>query len=42
MKMIQVEDDTHLQLKVQASKAGMSLKDYMQFLADKGKKWLTT
>lgn len=36
-KIIKVEDETHLQIKIQASQAGMSIKDYLQFLADKDK-----
>ena len=37
MKMLQVESDTHNQIKIQALKAGMSIKDYVQYLADKDK-----
>jgi len=37
MKMLQVEEETHIQIKLQALKAGMSIKEYVQFLADKDK-----
>jgi hypothetical protein len=35
MKMLQVENDTHKQIKEQAVKKGMSIKEYVQYLADK-------
>ena len=37
MKILQVEDKTHFQIKAQASAKGMSIKDYIQYLADKDK-----
>ena len=37
MKMLQVEDDTHKQIKLQALKSTMSIKEYVQYLADKDK-----
>ena len=37
MKIIKVEDYTHLQIKIQAAKAGKSIKDYLQYLADTDK-----
>ena len=37
MKMLQVDDKTHEQIKMQALKAGMSIKEYVQYLADKDK-----
>ncbi len=38
LKMLQVEKKTHEQIKEQALKADMSIKDYIQHLADKDKK----
>lgn len=38
MKMLQVEDETHKQIKAQALKADMSIKEYVQYLADKDKR----
>ncbi len=35
MKMLQVEDETHKQIKIQALAKGMSIKEYIQYLADK-------
>lgn len=37
MKMLQVEEKTHKQIKAQALKADMSIKAYVQYLADKDK-----
>jgi len=37
MKMLQVEDSTHDQVKLQALKNKMSIKEYVQYLADKDK-----
>ena len=37
MKIIQVDDSTHHQIKIQAAKAGMSIKSYIQHIADKDK-----
>ena len=38
MKIIKVEDSTHKQIKKQALENDMSIKDYMQYMADKVKK----
>lgn len=37
LKMLNVGEETHKQIKTQAAKAGMSIKDYIQYLADKDK-----
>jgi len=37
MKMLQVEDNTHEQIKSQALENKMSIKEYVQYLADKDK-----
>lgn len=37
MKMLQVEDSTHEQVKIQAARNKMSIKEYVQYLADNGK-----
>lgn len=36
-KIIKVDDETHKQVKTQASKKGLSIKEYIQYLADKDK-----
>jgi len=36
--MIKVKDETHKQIKVQAAEKGMTMSEYMQFLADKDKR----
>ena len=33
-KMLKVYESTHIQVKTQASAKGMSIKDYVQYLAD--------
>ncbi len=38
MKMLQVNDKTHKQIKSQALENDMSIKEYIQHLADKDKK----
>lgn len=38
MKMLQVKKETHQQIKEQAVKKGMSIKQYIQYLADKDKR----
>ena len=38
MKMIKVTDETHKQIKVQAAEKGLTMGDYIKFLADKDKK----
>lgn len=35
MKMLQVDNKTHEQIKIQALLRGMSIKEYVQYLADK-------
>jgi len=39
MKMLQVEDETHKQIKKQALDKNMSIREYVQYLADKDKQW---
>lgn len=36
LKMIQVREEAHKELKLQALKANMSIKDYVEFLLSKG------
>ena len=38
MKMLQVDDSTHKQIKAQALGRDMSIKEYIQYLADKDSK----
>ena len=37
MKMIKVDDATHLLIKTKASAKGMTIKDYLQYLAENDK-----
>jgi len=37
-KMLQVEDDTHKQIKKQALDKNMSIREYIKYLANKDKK----
>ena len=37
MKLIKVSDDTHKQIKTQAAAKGMTMIDYMKYLADMDK-----
>ena len=38
MAILKVSDDTHRQIKTQAAAKGMTIKDYVQYLADMDKK----
>lgn len=37
MKMIKIDDDTHLEIKTKASSLGMSIKEYIKYLINKEK-----
>ena len=38
MAILKVSEETHRQIKTQASAKGMTIKEYVQYLADKDKK----
>jgi len=40
MKMIKVKDETHRQIKVQAAEKGMTMSEYIQYLADKERRMI--